>query len=58
MTYVPIDVSAEAIYSNVVVTACSSSCEAKESRDGEQRPAWMTRLRAHPIIGTFEEAVP
>ena len=47
--YAPIDVSAEALHSNVAVKQCSGTAAGA---------AWMSTLETTPLIGRFEECLP
>ena len=49
--YAPIDVSAEALHSNVAVKQCSSTAATAGA-------AWMSTLETTPLIGRFEECLP
>ena len=49
--YAPIDVSAEALHSNVAVKQCSGTAATAGA-------AWMSSLETTPLIGRFEECLP
>ena len=67
--YVPIDISSEALNSNLIVkmmTMCSQHC-LDEDGDGDERskdihlppqPSWMSSLEVKPLCGKFEDCLP